>query len=106
MGSKCELAERMVAPETVAKFVERHGLEYVELSAKEDTNTRKPLELLTARLTYAHNSPSLHLESSHLLPLCLCYVLFLTTQDREIGWGAGGAQGRRDPPIRWLALRF
>jgi hypothetical protein len=47
----------MVAPETVAQFVERHGLEYVELSAKEDINTRKPLELLTSRLTYAHTSP-------------------------------------------------
>ena len=63
MGSKCELAERMVAPETVAKFVERHGLEYVELSAKEDINTRKPLELLAAKLMYvrAHTPPPINL---------------------------------------------
>jgi hypothetical protein len=49
----------MVAPETVARFVETRGLEYVELSAKEDINTRKPLELLAARLTYArtHHPP-------------------------------------------------
>ena len=66
MGSKCDLAERMVAPETIAQFVEARGLEYVELSAKEDINTRKPLELLTARLTYARTPPYTHPSIEHV----------------------------------------
>mgnify|MGYP001055548547 CR=1 FL=1 len=53
MGAKCDLTERVVPAETVPQFVERYGLEYVELSAKEDINTRRPLELLAAKLTYA-----------------------------------------------------
>jgi hypothetical protein len=66
VGSKCDLAERMVAPETISQFVEARGLEYVELSAKEDINTRKPLELLTASLTYARTPPHTHPSIEHV----------------------------------------
>ncbi len=63
MGAKCDLAKRVVPAETVPQFVESHGLEYVELSAKQDINTRKPLELLAAKLMYvrAHTPPPINL---------------------------------------------
>jgi hypothetical protein len=88
VGSKCELAERAVAPETIAQFVEAHGFEYVELSAKENINTRKPLDLLAAKLTYARTTATATTTYSYLLPLCRCYVLhFLTTHSKATSAG-------------------
>jgi hypothetical protein len=36
----------------MAQFAEEHGLDYVEISSKEDINTFKPLELLALRIKY------------------------------------------------------